>query len=117
LKDTSLSCSLCRINPLDDLVFYHDNLVTVCRTKDLKGHNERIMVILNRHDKNPSLEYINHARKHLIRVGRHKFLTSFFILHDTFSRVGDHWHLVASDLDPETEDYEQMLKTERELIR
>ena len=111
-----MTCPLCKINSRDDIIFHQDHLVTVCRTKDLKGHHERLMVLLNRHAIEPNRVEHDNARVRLVMVGRQRFQGDFYLLHDTFSRIHDHWHMVASRLDPNADDYEQILATEKEHI-
>lgn len=111
-----MTCPLCEINPTRDVIFHRDDLVIVCRTKDLKRHRERLMVLVNRHVTEPNQVEYDNAIAQLITIGRQRFQGDFYLLHDTFSRIHDHWHMVASRLDPNADDYEQILATEKEHI-
>lgn len=113
-----MNCPLCSLqsNP-NETIFYQDDLVTVVRTKDLKSHAERLMVLINRHSTNPNLVERDNAKVRLIEVSKTRFQGDFYLLQDTHSRILNHWHMIASSLDPKSDDYQQMLATDRELIR
>lgn len=105
------TCPLCKLEP--ELVRYRDQLVTVVDTLNKKGHRERIMVVYNRHSKEIPKEHETHAMDVLEEIGKEVFeyTYKFVILDSTYGSIKDHWHLVASDLDPQTEDWDKMLGT------
>jgi len=40
-----------------------------------------------------------------------KYTPKFIIMEGTFASIKKHWHLVVTDLDRNSEDFEQILKT------
>ncbi len=109
----SANCSLCALDLQKEKIFYEDASFIVLRTKKLKGYRERIMIVYKRHQHTiPQKEY-ERALNILSKIGREvfKYAPKFVILDSTFATINDHWHLVASDLDPKSEDFDQMLST------
>lgn len=106
-------CPLCVLDLKKEKVFYEDDSFIVLRTKKLKGHRERIMIIYKRHQRIISEKECERALKILSEIGREvfKYTPKFVILNSTFASINDHWHLVASDLDPKSEDFDQILST------
>lgn len=109
-------CPLCDLAEKENAekVFYEDDEIIIVRTKDLKGHKERIMVVSKGHVRNISFELFEHAMMKLIEIGKKAFsyYPKFVVMEGTFQRLKKHWHIVASDLDPNTEDYYQILHTD-----
>ncbi len=104
-------CPLCNLEK--NLIIYKDDIVTVCETKNKKGHKRRIMVVYNKHsDKVPGWVE-DWAIRVLEKIGKEVFnyTYKFVILSPRFGSVPQHWHLVATDLDPNCEDFEQILGT------
>jgi len=93
--------------------YYEDNSFLVLRTRNLKGHKERIMIIYKRHEHTIPPRAYEHALDLLSKMGRTVFAYApkFVIMDTTFATINDHWHLVASDLDPKSEDFNQILAT------
>ena len=96
------------------MALYEDALVKILRTKNLKGHKERIMVLSRKHIIEESSR--NALDAHMIRtlqdVGKEvfKYTYKFVIVSTDFATIPDHPHFIASDLEP-AEDYEQLLGT------
>ena len=106
-------CPLCELDLKKETKYYEDNSFLILRTKKLKGHKERIMIVYKRHEHAiPSRDY-EHALDLLAKMGRRVFANTpkFVIMDTTFATINDHWHLVASDLDPGSEDFKQILCT------
>lgn len=107
-----MKCPLCEALKNEKPLAKNKDFI-ILRTKKMKGHQERIMVVFRAHVprmlKSTELE----GGKFLEDIGKKFFnYTTFFIIMDsTFGTIKDHWHLVCSDLDPSSEDYEQMLMT------
>lgn len=93
--------------------YYEDRSFIVLRTKTEKGHRERIMIVFRRHEHTAPLRAYEHALDVLTKIGRRVFsyTPEFMIMDTTFATVNDHWHLVATDLDPQSEDFNQILAT------
>jgi len=108
-----VGCPLCELDFSKEKVYFRDAYMAILRTKSLKGHRERIMVTAIQHWGKVSKRFYNYAVRRLIEVGMEVFsYTSRFVVMDgTYASIKDHWHLVASDLDPNSEDYDQILKT------
>jgi hypothetical protein len=85
----------------------------VLRTKDLKGHRERIMIVSKEHVH--SIKYLLYeiALKIAEEVGKKAFsyAPKFVIMDSTFASIKEHWHLVMTDLDPKSDDSDQILLT------
>jgi hypothetical protein len=108
------SCPFCKILINEpEHIYYDDGLFFVCDTLDKKGHKARIMVVFIPHYKEIPEHLEKFGLKILESVGRDIFSYTdrFVIMDSTYARFPDHWHKVASDLDPNAEDYQQMLKT------
>lgn len=98
-----------------ETMFFMDDLLSIVRTKDLKGHKNRIMAVVHSHeDTNPFLEA--YMTEQLILIGPKIFKQDFVILSDTFSRFAGHAHKIASLEDPKADDYKQILETERMVV-
>jgi hypothetical protein len=93
--------------------YYEDRSFIVLRTKTEKGHRERIMIVLKRHEHTVPQRVYEHALDVLTRVGKEVFsyTPKFVIMDTTFATINDHWHLVATDLDPKSQDFSQILAT------
>jgi len=104
---------LCSLDLQNEKIFYQDDSFIVLRTKNLKGHRERIMIIYRRHQHTIPYKAFERALNILTQIGREvfKYTPKFVILDTTFATINDHWHMVASDLDPESEDFDLMLAT------
>lgn len=109
----ALSCPLCELNLKKEKAYYEDRSFLVLKTKGLKGHKERIMIVYKRHEHTiPSKEY-ERALDIISKIGREVFnyTPKFVIMDTTFATINDHWHLVVTDLDPKSEDFNQVLAT------
>jgi hypothetical protein len=108
-----VNCPLCELNLKEEKVYLEDETFLVLRTKKLKGHRERVMIVHKRHEHEPSYKAVERALDILTKMGRRLFsyTPKFVIMDSTFATINDHWHLVASDLDPKSEDFDQILAT------
>lgn len=108
-----MNCPLCNINLSEEKIFYEDSLFLVVRTKNLKGHRERIMIILKEHNPRVNYKVMEAALDILAEIGKKVFsyTPKWVIMDSTFATIKQHWHLVASDLNPKSDDFEQMLIT------
>lgn len=104
-------CPLCNISPKDIISSSRDFFIANAKNK--KGHRERIMVVSSRHVTYVPSWLEGHAVDWLIKVGRSVFAYSpkIVILSPMYGSVQNHWHYVATDLDPKADDFEQILKT------
>jgi hypothetical protein len=94
-------------------VYHEDGSFIVLRTENLKGHRERIMIISKRHEHTIPYKAYEHALDILSKIGKKAFsyTPKFVIMDSTFATITDHWHLVATDLIPESKDFSQILAT------
>jgi hypothetical protein len=108
-----LSCPLCNLDLEKEKKYYEDRSFVVLRTKTGKGHRERIMIVFRRHEHTVPQRAFEHALDVLTKIGREVFsyTPKFVIMDTTFATISDHWHLVATDLDPKSEDFNQILGT------
>lgn len=108
-----MSCPLCNLDLEKEKKYYEDGSFVVLRTKTGKGHRERVMVVFRRHEHTVPQKAYEHALDILTKIGREVFsyTPKFVIMDTTFATINDHWHLVATDLDPESDDFKQILAT------
>ena len=108
-----LNCPLCELNLKEEKGYFEDDSFIVLETKKLKGHKERIMIVYKRHEHELPYKAVERALDILTKFGRKLFsyTPKFVIMDSTFATINDHWHLVASDLDPKSEDFDQILAT------
>lgn len=109
----SVKCPLCSLDLSKEKVFYDATPFMVIRTKDLKGHRERIMIVLTEHLHEIPFKEFEIALDILVEVGKRvfRYTPKFVIMDSTFATINEHWHLVATDLDSKTEDFDQILAT------
>ena len=109
-----MGCPLCSMDLSKEIIFYEDGYFLVLRTKKLKGHRERFMIISKEHihTLHSQLHY-EVAIEILVKVGTTLFKGrgKFIIMDSTFATINEHWHLVCSDLDPKADDFDQILAT------
>jgi len=101
------TCPLCYALLYEQTLYQDDNF-SVIRTKTMKGHIERLMIIYTRHQATINNELIGQAHM-ILRVLAQKlfgFTDYVYILEQTFATIRTHWHLVMSDLGGE--DIDQM---------
>ncbi len=108
-----VNCPLCELKLNEEKVYFEDGSFIVLATKKLKGHKERIMIVYKRHEHELPYRAVEHALDVLTEIGRNLFsyTPKFVIMDSTFATINDHWHLVATDLDPKSKDFEQILAT------
>jgi len=106
-------CPLCNLDLEKEKKYYEDKSFIILRTKTVKGHKERIMIVYRRHEHTVPQKAYEHALDRLSEIGRQVFAYTpkFVIMDTTFATINDHWHLVATDLDPASEDFNQILTT------
>jgi len=105
------NCPLCVLDLKKEKIYYEDESFIVLRTKNLKGHRERIMIICKRHEHTITYKAYECALNILSKIGRKvfRYTPKFVIMDTTFATINDHWHLVVTDLDPKSEDFDQIL--------
>ena len=109
----AVACPLCNLSLKKEKIYYDGSSFIVFRTKDLKGHRERIMIVFKRHEHTIPFKALEHALDMLSEIGRKVFsyTPKFVIMDTTFATINDHWHLVGTDLDPKSKDFDQILST------
>jgi hypothetical protein len=107
------ACPLCNLNLKKEKIYYEDGSFIVLRTKNLKGHKERIMIVYRQHEHTLPYKALERALDLLTDIGTQIFsyTPKFVVMDTTFATINDHWHLVGSDLDPKSEDFDQILAT------
>jgi len=112
-KYTNNHCPLCNLNLKEEIIYGEYGPFLVLRTKDLKGHRERIMIVHKRHVHNVEWKEFEAAIEFLIEIGKKAFdyAPKFVIMDTTFATITEHWHLVCTDLDPKSDDFQQILGT------
>ena len=109
-------CPLCSLDLKKEKIYYADGDLIVLQTKDLKRHVERIMIVSNEHIHNIQFDnpaLFEHALDVLTHIGKQvfKYTPKFVIMDSTFATINEHWHLVATDLSPQSEDFDRILRT------
>lgn len=113
VKLKALNCPLCELDLKKEKIYYEGRFFIVLRTENLKGHRERIMIVYKKHEHTISYKAYERALDILSKIGRKVFsyTPKFVIMDSTFATINDHWHLVVTDLDPKSEDFDQILAT------
>lgn len=108
-----IKCPLCTMDLSKEKIFYEDEYFVVLRTKGLKGHGERFMIVTKEHRHSIPHEAFELALDIVTAIGKKIFkgCGKFVIMDSTFATINQHWHLVCSDLDPYADDFIQILKT------
>lgn len=106
-----VDCPLCKALQTETPLAQNKDFI-VLRTKAMKGHKERIMIVFRAHT-SQLLEITEwEGERYLEQIGKELFKSTFFLILDpTYATISDHWHLVASDLDKNADDYDQVLCT------
>jgi len=109
----ALNCPLCELDLQKEKIYYKDDSFIVLKTKTPKGHRERIMIVSKQHEHTLPYRAYERALDILSTIGRKTFsyTPKFVIMDTTFATINDHWHLVATDLNPRSEDFDQILAT------
>jgi hypothetical protein len=109
----TVQCPLCRLDLKKEKIYYDDKSFLVLRTKNLKGHKERIMIVYKQHEHTIPYKAFERALDLLSDIGKKVFsyTPKFVIMDTTFATINDHWHLVGTDLDPKGKDFDQILST------
>jgi hypothetical protein len=112
-KVKALKCPLCELNLRKEKIFHEDATFIVLRTENLKGHRERIMMVSKEHVHTIPHKVYERGLDILSKISREVFsyTPKAVIMDSTFATINDHWHLVATDLDPKGEDFQQILVT------
>ncbi len=84
----------------------------IVATKNKKGHEFRYMIVLDEHTSEIDLETETGAVAEFFKFMR-GFSVDFAIMESTHATITDHWHRVGTDLNPDAEDADQILRTER----
>ena len=109
-------CPLCLLP--DSEVLAEFERWKLARTKTMKGHKERLMLLHKQHLKTLDEGSVGEAYLLLERMGSKyfSFTDKWAIFDPDFATIPNHWHRVASDLDESADDYNQILKTPRMII-
>lgn len=109
----ALGCPLCDLNLEKEKKYHEDSSFIVLRTRTVKGHKERIMIVYKAHEHRIPQKAYERALDILTKIGKQVFgyTPKFVIMDTTFATINDHWHLVATDLDPKSDDFNQILAT------
>ena len=109
----AVKCPLCELDLQKEKIYYEDRSFLVIRTKDLKGHRERVMIVYKRHEHTIPYKALEHALDLVSEISRKVFgyAPKIVIMDSTFATINDHWHLVVTDLDTKSRDFKQILAT------
>jgi len=107
-------CPLCDIeNKEPQNILYSDDEFIIARTKYLKGHKERVMILTREHVDGVSLNVLNNAIKILKSNVQEYFKYTYkvVVMYGKYGSIPQHWHLCVSDLEPTADDFYQVLGT------
>ena len=84
----------------------------------MKGHKERLMLYHADHVEKIDEQTVGEAYLVMSQIGSRYFsyTDKWSIFEPLYATVPGHWHRILSDLNKNTEDYEQILKTPRTII-
>ena len=111
------NCPLCNLELENEHIRHKGEGFIVVDTLKKKGHKERIMLVIQKHGVNHPKPLLDKAIDALMEVGTQIFQNNFCLLSDKFSSTSYHWHIVASDLDLNSDDHKQMLETPFVLVK
>ncbi|MCL5433706.1 MAG: HIT domain-containing protein [Candidatus Marsarchaeota archaeon] len=114
--DEAKPCPLCNLHKEGERIYYEDDKVIIVDANNKKGHRERILVVWKKHVAKISDEEEAYTIEKLKAVAKKVFeyTTKYEVFVDKYSTIMEHWHRPASDIDPNSEDYKQILDTPRE---
>jgi len=71
------------------------------------------MIVYKQHEHTIPYKAYERALDILSKIGKKVFsyTPKFVIMDTTFATINDHWHLVTTDLDRKSEDFDQILAT------
>ncbi|MCW4052364.1 MAG: hypothetical protein NWE78_04030 [Candidatus Bathyarchaeota archaeon] len=112
-KLKAAKCPLCELDIKKEKIFHEDKSFITLRTENLKGHRERIMMICKEHKHSIPHKLYERGLDILSKISKEVFsyTPKAVIMDSTFATINDHWHLVVTDLDPRSEDFDQILAT------
>ena len=85
----------------------------------MKGHRERLMLYHVEHLERIDEQSVGEAYLLMSMIGSQYFAYAdkWAIFEPLYATVPGHWHRILSDLDKNTNDYQQILKTPRTIIQ
>ena len=110
-------CPLCQIYGKEH-VLCENELIFIVKTKNLKGHQVRMMAVTKRHTNEPTFEETASAYAMLSTEMAYEMRgENWFIVSNHFSSLKEHWHLMACDVySDDTKEMEQLHSTPRVLM-
>lgn len=95
-----MKCKLCKaLENEKDKYLYEDDYIVILPTKNLKGHNKRIMAVSKEHMVRPSKLEEDIWMAIFIRFCKNYFdeEPTFALCQSTYASIPDHWHKIACD--------------------
>lgn len=79
----------------------------------MKGHQERLMVVLRDHKAEIDHREFAEAMAIISMVGKEAFDYTYkaVVMEGKYGSIPDHWHVVITDLEPDADDFYQILGT------
>ena len=115
------NCPLCRaIREEEDNIVHKNSTVTYIKTKNMKGHHKRIMIVSNDHisygDMDPWLEKV--LLDEFVEFCEDYFdeEPTFALVESTYCTIPDHWHKIACDWFGTKKEIEQLHYTPHKSI-
>lgn len=103
-------CPLCEISKREpENILWEGKDWEIVRTKNLKGHKERVMILQKEHDKNQLYNIPKNINLKLKQIFNYTY--KIVIMEGRYGSIPEHYHLCVTDLDPKSNDFEQILGT------
>lgn len=105
-------CPLCNAWKREpENVLWQNEQYALMRTKDLKGHRERLMILCKKH-----ITTNHHRYKAIINTlpaikEAFSYTYKAIIMDGKYGSIPDHWHLCVTDLEEGSKDHQQVMGT------
>jgi hypothetical protein len=105
-----MTCPLCGVTEREpENIIWNGTNWVIIRTKKLKGHRERLMILWKNHVDMPPIEVPEYIYEKLKKP--FDYAKKIVVMEGKYGSIPEHWHLCVTDLDPKSEDFEQILGT------
>lgn len=107
-------CPLCDLRMREpENVLAKDNNFLLVRTKFMKGHKERLMILSKEHDKKGSWQwqyYVSLWKQEIENAFNYTY--KIVVLDGKYGSIPEHWHVILTDMESsDTDEHRQMLGT------
>jgi hypothetical protein len=104
-------CPLCGLTEREpENILIQDELAVLVRTKKLKGHKERLMIVAKEHGEKLIWQHYTHKWDEKI-MDAFNYTNKLVVLDGKYGSIPEHWHVCLTDLEEGSEDHKQILGT------